>query len=581
MDNSFTLGSNEEAYHVNILQSCNGLLLCSGSGSPAFYYVYNPSTNMFKMLSFPENSHDDSDLYATGVLGMAFDLTKLHDYKVVQLFACLHGELEIQVYSSETETEDRQLTLYKFHIDDHGHTIITTLEIPNGFHQGSNFLQSFGAREGSYDPMFIQIDIPAILHLQRRLFESRGCLLLVSRDDIDSKEFTIYEMVKGCPVWTVRYVVNTDEFMTPLPDRWSIWSTVWSIGLAEREEDSFLVINISGKVVKYNIISKTISQIFDIGSNEMDDEYELFPAYKVAHNPYEFIPRRKIPNLDLPAGIFANNLRSLFECDFVSLDLRLNSKKSTIDHSFGSAEEVDHVRILQSCNGLLPCSSLAWPVFYYVYNPSTNLFKRLWQPNYYLCDDSCVFNSGIFRLAFDPRKSVYYKVVQAGGEYGETWIRIYSLEIGNWNFYKDRFSYFSFDHFESAIYWNDAFHWLEGLNRELKHYKLNIEDHDHPIMTSLEIPYRDDIGFTEFTIYEMMKGYSVWSVRFGRKGRGVFFGDQLIWKGCKIQPNIKSIIEISILGSNQMDDDDDAVVFILPFKVDPNLYEFIPFLASV
>ncbi|GJW36598.1 hypothetical protein Tco_0059518 [Tanacetum coccineum] len=132
--------------------------------------------------------------------------------------------------------------------------------------KGSNFLQYFGAREGSYDPMFIEIDIPAILHLQRRLFESRGCLILVSRDDIDFKEFTIYEMVKGCPVWTI------------------------SIGLAEREEDSFLVINISKKVVKYNIISKTISQIFDIGSNEMDDEYELFPAYKVAHNPYEFIP---------------------------------------------------------------------------------------------------------------------------------------------------------------------------------------------------------------------------------------------------------------------------------------------------
>ncbi|GJV26033.1 hypothetical protein Tco_1378728 [Tanacetum coccineum] len=88
MDNSFTLGSNEEDYNVNILQSCNGLLLCS----------------------------------------------------------------------------------------------------------------VFGGKEGSYDPMFIQIDIPAIFHLQRRLFESGGCLLLVSRDDIDSKEFTIYEMVKGCLV---------------------------------------------------------------------------------------------------------------------------------------------------------------------------------------------------------------------------------------------------------------------------------------------------------------------------------------------------------------------------------------------
>ncbi|GKB92277.1 hypothetical protein Tco_0964549 [Tanacetum coccineum] len=307
--------------------------------------------------------------------------------------------------------------------------------------------------------------------------------------------------------------------------------------------------------------------------------------------------RRKFLIIDPPAGIFANHLTSLFECDFVSLDSRLNSKKSTMDHSFGSAEEVDHVRILQSCNGLLLCSGSAWPVFYYVYNPSTNLFKRLPQPKYYLRDDSCFFSSGVFRLAFDLRKSSHYKVVQAGGEAGETWIQVYSSETRNWSFCRDRFSYFSFDHFESAIYWNDAFHWLEGLNRELKHCKLNMEDHDHPIMTSLEIAHglhrgrkflqsfggpindpilllmelphmlhlegkffescgclllvcRDDIGSTEFTIYEMMKGSSVWSVR-----------------------------------SNQTDDDDadddDAVLFIPPFEVDPNLYEFIPSLQVV
>nr|GEY81956.1 hypothetical protein [Tanacetum cinerariifolium] len=226
-----------------MLTSCNGLLLCSGWGSPAFYYVYNPSTNLLKRLSQLDNSHDVSILHATAVLRMAFDPTKSRDNKV-----------------------------------------------PNGLHQGSNFLQSFGGREGSYDLMFIQTDIHAILYLQRRLFESRECLLLVSRDDIDSKEFTIYVMVKGYPVWTVRYVVSTDEFMTPLLDRWSICSAVWSIGLGEREDDSFLVINISGKIIKYNIISKTISQIFDIGSNQMDDEYEFFPAYKVDHYTYKFIP---------------------------------------------------------------------------------------------------------------------------------------------------------------------------------------------------------------------------------------------------------------------------------------------------
>ncbi|GJY93822.1 hypothetical protein Tco_0509604 [Tanacetum coccineum] len=57
---------------------------------------------------------------------------------------------------------------------------------------------------------------------------------------------------------------------------------------------------------------------------------------------------RKIPILDPPAGIFANHLTSLFECDFVSLDPKLESRKSAIDNSFtlGSNDEAYHVNIL-------------------------------------------------------------------------------------------------------------------------------------------------------------------------------------------------------------------------------------------
>nr|GEU33037.1 hypothetical protein [Tanacetum cinerariifolium] len=98
---------------------------------------------------------------------------------------------------------------------------------------------SFGGSVGSDNQMLVLIDIPDMLHPEGRLFESRGCLLFVCRDDIGSREFTIYEMMKGCSVWTIRYLVNTDELLTPLLERWLIWSTVWSIGLGEREDDSF------------------------------------------------------------------------------------------------------------------------------------------------------------------------------------------------------------------------------------------------------------------------------------------------------------------------------------------------------
>nr|GFD45761.1 hypothetical protein [Tanacetum cinerariifolium] len=58
----------------------------------------------------------------------------------------------------------------------------------------------------------------------------------------------------------------------------------------EGEEEAFGVINISGKVVKYHLISKTTTKIFDIGSNQMDDDddaVEFIPPVEVDPNIYE------------------------------------------------------------------------------------------------------------------------------------------------------------------------------------------------------------------------------------------------------------------------------------------------------
>ncbi|GKA56668.1 hypothetical protein Tco_0755740 [Tanacetum coccineum] len=118
--------------------------------------------------------------------------------------------------------------------------------------------------------MIITIQIPHILHLKGKLFDSLGCLLLVRRDDFGSSEFTIYEMMKGSYVWSVRYHIDTDDFMTPLLEGWSIRSTVWSIVLEEREDDSFYL---SGKVVEYNLISNNLCDMHDMRSNQVTDDY--------------------------------------------------------------------------------------------------------------------------------------------------------------------------------------------------------------------------------------------------------------------------------------------------------------------
>ncbi|GJT12120.1 hypothetical protein Tco_0859162 [Tanacetum coccineum] len=140
------------------------------------------------------------------------------------------------------------------------------------------------------------------------------------------------------------------------------------------------------------------------------------------------------------------------------------------------------------------------------------------------------------RMTFDPTKSLNYKVVHVGRTSSHIDIQTYCSEKGNWKLCRDWFNFFSFDHFNSAIYWNGALHWLETEDIQdgnLKHYNINIKDHDHPILTTIQIHQ----GLHRFTLYEMRKGCYVWSVR--RKGKGFMFGDQLIRKGCRIQPNIK------------------------------------------
>ncbi|GKD75772.1 hypothetical protein Tco_1334054, partial [Tanacetum coccineum] len=217
IENSFTLGSIEETDKVKILQACNGLLLCTGSRRHAFDYIYNPSTNFFKILPEPDYANVDSNVYGCVGLRLAFDPTKSPYYKVSY---------------------------------------------------------------GNILPMIITIQIPHILHLEGKLFDSRGCLLLVRQDDFGSSKFTIYDMMKGSSVWSVRYHVDTDDFMTPLSEGWSIRSTVWSIVLGEREDNSFLVINLSGKVVEYNLISKKPFAMYDMRPKQVDHKvYEFIPSY--------------------------------------------------------------------------------------------------------------------------------------------------------------------------------------------------------------------------------------------------------------------------------------------------------------
>ncbi|GJT50398.1 hypothetical protein Tco_0976555 [Tanacetum coccineum] len=187
-----SFGSDEEGDHVRILQSCNGLLMYTGSEWPGFYYVYNLSTNLFKRL--PQANYYLRD---------------------------------------DSEGLNRELKHYRLNIEDNDHPIMTTLDIPHGLHMGRKNLESFGVH--SNDPMLLLMEIPHMLHLEGKFFESCGCLLLVCRDDIGSNDFTIYEIIKGSSMWLIRYLINIEQLMHPLPEGWSMWGTsVWIFDLEKQ-----------------------------------------------------------------------------------------------------------------------------------------------------------------------------------------------------------------------------------------------------------------------------------------------------------------------------------------------------------
>ncbi|GKC48837.1 hypothetical protein Tco_1071582 [Tanacetum coccineum] len=165
------------------------------------------------MLLSPDYSQADSPFYTSAGLRMAFDPTKSLNYKVVHV-GRTSSYIDIQTYCLET---------------------------------------------GNWKLCRDWMEIPQTVHMEGKLFESRGCLLAVLRDYIGFREFTMYEMRKWCSVWSVR------------------------------EEDSCLVINLSRKVIEYNLISMTLQEIYNIGSNQLDDD-ELIPPFVANHNVYQFIP---------------------------------------------------------------------------------------------------------------------------------------------------------------------------------------------------------------------------------------------------------------------------------------------------
>ncbi|GJR40208.1 F-box protein-like protein isoform X1 [Tanacetum coccineum] len=257
-----------------ILQSCNGLLLCSTRVTCDEYYIYNPSTDLCKML--PSRHVLDLDFgYAVSKIKITFDPRRSTYYKVVSANIKRDPGMSarIQTYSPETGVwcvcDIRFPPLSFFGFENgicwnnaihwlHGGKLHYKLDIAD--HPVLTNLQTLGFLDGK-------------AHWDSKLRESRGCLLLVYMEFPDSL-FDVYEMRNESSGWLLKYTVNLDDTLMQIPEEWSVSSGVCCIVLEDREEDSFMVINISGEVWQYKFMFKTHRKLCSLGSVGSSDSPE-------------------------------------------------------------------------------------------------------------------------------------------------------------------------------------------------------------------------------------------------------------------------------------------------------------------
>nr|GEW76251.1 reverse transcriptase domain-containing protein [Tanacetum cinerariifolium] len=225
-------------------------------------YVCNPTLKLFKRL-LPTNLpvHNEK---------IAFDPTKSPHYKIIHA-KVVHdddvdeygfGHRQIEIYSSEIGNwslcGDRfpELSFIQFdeaiYWNDAFHWLITSY----------NMCLHCNLKIMNEHPILKRIkELPRTIH--GKLLESGGSLLLLSMDDTDSWKFNVFEMKNGCSKYSIKYIMNLDDIMMPIPITWRIYQHVSVIVSGEREDDSFMIIDLLSKVVQYNPILKTLRTFYD------------------------------------------------------------------------------------------------------------------------------------------------------------------------------------------------------------------------------------------------------------------------------------------------------------------------------
>ncbi|XP_074363516.1 F-box protein At5g07610-like [Apium graveolens] len=236
---------------MRMIQSCNGLNLSrfnSFERDRKAYYVRNLVTNEIKSVPSPKLDSRFYEWIVTFVL--AFDPLVSPHYKVICATTSIARVVtsKFMIFSSETgRWKDTNVTM-------DGHE----LQYGKGLYCHGAIYWIVINTQSCYRFDIEAKNLTKISFLQR---------LLVQASDCAQKNLNVYELDEVTMKWVIKHRVHINHLISSLPHDFgnggnlqkchSIHS-ILSILRGEGEEDTALLVNISGKVVLYNLQSKKV-----------------------------------------------------------------------------------------------------------------------------------------------------------------------------------------------------------------------------------------------------------------------------------------------------------------------------------
>ncbi|KAL3650382.1 hypothetical protein CASFOL_006785 [Castilleja foliolosa] len=244
-------------------------------------------------------------------------------------------------------------------------------------------------------------------------------------------------------------------------------------------------------------------------------------------------------------------------------------------------KQLDDVKIINSCNGLLLCyRNLTNSISYLVYNPTTNKSSTI-------PDDGVQSNVLGMSLAFDPARSRHYKIVRVRGVFVvdifEYRIEVYLSESGCWR--KPDGPFRALVNFSDGVYWNGAIHWVNYKTRDCLYFNPNDDDRMvmprmAPSLPSSSVEHKrfyfgescGHLNYVEFLrpgvcskVYELRRDYSEWFFKYNFDLLIIYRGvdymksyENELWWSCKFS---------SIIVVRGEKDEDSFIVFIYSGKI--------------